>query len=82
MKRVNKNVFLGTVLFAFLFFGNVFAAELNSGNIVTTYGCATDATTCDLSAQGITSIALNTFTNHTTLNTLTLDSNHISSLQP
>ena len=82
MKRVNKNVFLGAVLFACLFLGNVFAAELNSGNIVTTYGCATNATTCDLSAQWITSIATNTFANHTILNTLILDSNHISSLQP
>ena len=39
--------FLGTLHIA-----NIFAqtpVELNSGNIVTEYGCATDANSCDLS---------------------------------
>jgi len=47
--------------------------ELNSGNVTQTpYNCATDATGCDLSSQGITSIAPDTFINHTNLTDLNL----------
>ena len=81
MKRVNKII---TVLsmFGLLFVWSTFAIELNSGNIVDTFGCATDATSCDLSNQGITSIAVNTFVNHTVMNSLVLDSNEITSIEP
>jgi hypothetical protein len=53
--------------FGTLTISNIFAAggEVNSGNIVTEYGCATDATSCNLSYRGITSIAADTFINHT-----------------
>ena len=54
--------------------------ELNSGNIVTEYGCAIDATKCDLSNRGITSIAVDTFVNHTNLIDLNLYDNQISVL--
>jgi hypothetical protein len=81
MKCVNK-IIVVLSMFGFLFIGSTFAIELNSGNIVTTFGCATNATSCNLSSQGITSIAVNTFVNHTVMNTLTLDRNEITSIEP
>ena len=68
--------------FGTLTISNIFAAggELNSGNIVTEYGCAIDATNCNLKGLGITSIAVDTFVNHTNLIDLYLSSNQISEL--
>jgi hypothetical protein len=68
--------------FGTLTISNIFAAggELNSGNIVTEYGCAADATNCDLSSRGITNIAADTFVNHTNLIDLSLYNNQISVL--
>jgi Leucine-rich repeat (LRR) protein len=54
--------------------------ELNSGNIVTEYGCAIDATKCDLSNRGITSIAVDTFINHTNLQKLHLNKNKLTEI--
>jgi Leucine-rich repeat (LRR) protein len=61
---------------------STFAAgtELNSGNIVG-LGCATDATDCNLSNKGITSIATDAFINHTLLQTLYLYTNQIASIE-
>lgn len=57
--------------------------ELNSTNIVTTYGCATDATSCSYHMEegGISSIAPNTFVNHTLLQYLSLAINNLTSIQ-
>jgi Leucine-rich repeat (LRR) protein len=68
--------------FGTLTISNIFAAggELNSGNIVTEYGCAIDATNCYLKGLGITRIAADTFVNHTGLSHLYLSENKISEL--
>lgn len=69
--------FLGIINFASIF---AWDTELNSGNLVSIYWCAVDTTICDLSEQGITSIAPNTFINHSNLQLLRLSHNEISSL--
>ena len=54
-------------LFIAINIDRTFAAEVvvNKDNIVSEYGCALDTSYCDLSDRGITSIAPDTFINHT-----------------
>ena len=54
-------------LFIAINIDRTFAAEVvvNKDNIVSEYGCALDTSYCDLSNRGITSIAPDTFINHT-----------------
>jgi Leucine-rich repeat (LRR) protein len=76
-------VLLFAGFFGLMHIGNTFAAgELNSGNVTgAPYNCSTSATSCNLSYEGITSIAPNTFINHTNLQELYLYSNNITSLE-
>jgi hypothetical protein len=73
-----------TVLLLAWFFGainlsGIFAkepVEVNSGNIVSEYGCVVASNRCDLSRQWITHIAPDTFINHS-LNELNVASNKL-----
>ena len=60
-------VWLLAKLFIAINIDRTFAAEVvvNKDNIVSEYGCALDTSYCDLSDRGITSIAPDTFINHT-----------------
>jgi hypothetical protein len=75
-------VWLLAKLFIAINIDRTFAAEVvvNKDNIVSEYGCAIDATNCNLSNRGITSIAADTFVNHTNLIDLNLYNNQISVL--
>jgi Leucine-rich repeat (LRR) protein len=60
-------VWLLAKLFIVINIDRTFAAEVvvNKNNIVSEYSCALDASTCYLSDRGITSVAPDTFINHT-----------------
>ena len=69
-------------LFIAINIDRTFAAEVvvNKDNIVSEYGCALDASTCYLSDRGITSVAPDTFINHTNLQKLHLNKNKLTSI--
>jgi len=76
-----KKLFLATlVLLSFSIAIPTFAAELNSGNILTTYGCDPSATMCGMVGRGITSIAPDTFSWYTNLQIINLAGNQLTTI--
>lgn len=75
-------VWLLAKLFIAINIDKTFATEVvvNKDNIVSEYGCIFDASACDLSNRGITSIAPDTFINHTNLQKLHLNKNKLTSI--
>jgi Leucine-rich repeat (LRR) protein len=75
-------VWLLAKLFIVINIDRTFAAEVvvNKNNIVSEYSCALDASTCYLSDRGITSVAPDTFINHTNLQRLHLNKNKLTEI--
>ncbi|AHB41806.1 hypothetical protein P148_SR1C00001G1027 [candidate division SR1 bacterium RAAC1_SR1_1] len=73
------------ILIAALFILGIFASftraeELNSGNVISTFNCETGATSCDLFGRNITSIASDSFINHSNLQYLAIRNNPLTGI--
>jgi Leucine-rich repeat (LRR) protein len=75
-------VWLLAKLFIVINIDRTFAAEVvvNKDNIVSEYGCATGTIYCNLFNRGITSVAPDTFINHTNLQRLHLNKNKLTEI--